>query len=92
MVLGTRGAVFLNCWYLEDGNNVDSIYLDFAKAFDKVDIGIHCHKLKKMRLTGNLGIFLHSFLSFWPMGSNLDFPKSKVESYKEQSLVQFYSL
>ena len=49
--------------YLEDGNNVDSIYLDFATAFDKVDIGILCHKLKKMGLTGNLGIFLHSFLS-----------------------------
>ena len=25
---------------LEEGNNVDSIYLDFSKAFDKVDIGI----------------------------------------------------
>ena len=40
--------------YLEDGNNVDSTKLDFAKAFDTVDIGILCHKLKKTGLTGNL--------------------------------------
>ena len=32
---------------VEKGNNVDVIYLDFAKAFDKVDHGILCHKLKK---------------------------------------------
>ena len=25
---------------LEEGHNVDRIYLDFAKAFDKVDLGI----------------------------------------------------
>ena len=31
---------------LENGENVDSIYLDFSKAFDKCDIGILLHKLK----------------------------------------------
>ena len=30
---------------LEEGNNVESIHLEFSKAFDKVDIGILCHKL-----------------------------------------------
>ena len=49
--------------YLEDGSNVDCIYLDFAKAFDKVDIGILSHKIKKMGFSGSLGIFLHNFLS-----------------------------
>ena len=31
--------------FIEDGDNVDSIYLDFAKAYDKFDIGILSHKL-----------------------------------------------
>ena len=49
--------------FLEEGNNVDSIYLDFAKAFDKVDIGLLCHKLKQMGIGGKLGVWLHNFLS-----------------------------
>ena len=44
-------------------NNVDSIYLDFSKAFDKVDIGLLCHKLRDMGISGKLGIFLNNFLS-----------------------------
>ena len=34
---------------LEKSNNVDVIYLDFAKEFDKVDHGILLSKLKKNR-------------------------------------------
>ena len=49
--------------FLEDGANVDSIYLDFSKAFDKVDIGLLCHKLRDMGISGKLGIFLNNFLS-----------------------------
>ena len=49
--------------FLEDGHNVDSIYLDFAKAFDKVDIGILCHKIRQMGISGKLGILLHNFLT-----------------------------
>jgi hypothetical protein len=49
--------------FLDDGNNVDTIDRNFAKAFDKVDIGILSHKLKDIGLTGNLGKFLHNFLS-----------------------------
>ena len=48
---------------LEEGNNVDSIYLDFSKAFDKVDPGILCHKLRELGISGKLGILLHDFLS-----------------------------
>lgn len=42
---------------------VDMIYLDFSKAFDKVDHGVLMHKLKKMGITGNVGKWLFSFLS-----------------------------
>ena len=38
---------------LEKSNNVDVIYLDFAKAFDKVDHGILLNKLKKSELMVN---------------------------------------
>ena len=48
---------------LEEGHNVDSIYLDFSKAFDKVDIGILCHKMKLMGITGTLGKWIHDFLT-----------------------------
>ena len=32
---------------LENGDNVDCVYLDFAKCFDKIDIGLLCQQLKK---------------------------------------------
>ena len=43
---------------LESGYNLDCIYLDFAKAYDKVDHGILLNKLKKF-----------GFLEFWEGGS-----------------------
>ena len=48
---------------LEDGHNVDTIFLDFSKAFDKVDKGILCRKMKRMGISGQLGIWIHNFLS-----------------------------
>ena len=48
---------------LESGQDLDSIYLDFAKAFDKVDHSILCTKLKKLRIGGKVGVWLHTFLS-----------------------------
>ena len=48
---------------LEEGKSVDVVHLDFAKAFDKVDIGITLRKLKSLGIHGNLGKWLLSFLS-----------------------------
>lgn len=48
---------------LEHNSNVDVIYLDFTKAYDKVDIGILLHKVREMGITGKLGLWLHSFLT-----------------------------
>lgn len=37
---------------LEKGCNVDVVYLDFEKAFDKVDHGVLLHKLRDLGITG----------------------------------------
>ena len=42
---------------------VDMIYLDFSKAFGKVDHGILLHKLKDLGITGKLGIWFFQFLT-----------------------------
>ena len=47
---------------VEAGFNVDSVYLDFEKAFDKVDHGLLCHRLKEKRIWGKTGIWLADFL------------------------------
>ncbi len=49
--------------YLEEGHNVDVLYLDFAKAFDKVDFLITLRKMKKLGITGRVGRWIHSFLT-----------------------------
>ena len=48
---------------LETGENIDVIYLDFLKAFDKVDIGILLRKAKALGISGKLGRWIHSFLT-----------------------------
>ena len=42
---------------------VDMVYLDFAKAFDKVDHGILLHKVKDLGITGKLGQWFYHFLT-----------------------------
>ena len=50
--------------FTESSCSVDMIYLDFSKAFDKVDHGVLLHKLRDMGIIAdNLGIWFHSFLS-----------------------------
>ena len=48
---------------LESGDNVDVVYIDFAKAFDKVDFDILLEKNSKHGIGGKLGRWLHSFLT-----------------------------
>ena len=48
---------------LEVGKNIDSVYLDFSKAYDKVDHGILMHKLRKLGITGSIGKWILNFLS-----------------------------
>ena len=48
---------------LEQGSGVDCIYLDFSKAFDKVETGVLLHKLKDAKILGKTGMWLASFLN-----------------------------
>ena len=48
---------------MEEGSNVDTVYLDFSKAFDRVDIGILMHKMRDMGVHGRLALWIHSFLT-----------------------------
>ena len=49
---------------LSSGNNtVDMVYLDFAKALDKVDHGVLLYKIKMLGITGKLGVWLYHFLT-----------------------------
>ena len=47
---------------LEADDNVDVIYLDFSKAFDKVDHIILLKKLELLGISGKLLIWIKSFL------------------------------
>ena len=42
---------------------VDMVYLDFTKAFDKVDHGVLLHKIKMLGITGKLGVWLYDFIT-----------------------------
>ena len=48
---------------LDSNSFVDMVYLDFSKAFDKVDHGLLLHKLRAVGITGNIGIWLFHFLA-----------------------------
>ena len=48
---------------LESGGNVDAVYNDFAKAFDKVYFDILLEKISKLGIGGKLSRWLHSFLT-----------------------------
>lgn len=47
---------------LQKGSNVDVIYLDFSKAFDKLDFKTLLLKLKRYGISSKLGRWLYSFL------------------------------
>ena len=48
---------------LEQSHNVDVVYIDFAKAFDKVDFMATMHKLISLGISGKVGRWIYSFLT-----------------------------
>lgn len=55
----SAGQHDLNC---NEHCGVDSIHLDFSKAFDKVDHGVLFHNLNELGVRGKLGIWIATFL------------------------------
>ena len=47
---------------LEEGVRIDTIYLDFAKAFDKVDHNILLKKVIDHKIKGKVGLWIKNFL------------------------------
>ena len=56
--------VFDDVMQILDGgcSTVDMVYLNFPKAFDKVDHVILLHKRKALGINGNLGVWFYNFL------------------------------
>ncbi|CAL4124516.1 unnamed protein product [Meganyctiphanes norvegica] len=48
---------------LSEGTRIDTIFLDFAKAFDKVDHDILLQKVAKHKIKGKIGLWLQEFLN-----------------------------
>ena len=47
---------------LAEGKEVHAVYLDFAKAFDKVETGVLLHGLRECRVLGKVACWVASFL------------------------------
>ena len=48
--------------YIDENANVDVVYLDFSKAFDKVDHTIVLQKMKNLGINGQVYTWMESFL------------------------------
>merc|ERR1712074_392555 len=48
---------------LHEGKRLDTVFLDFAKAFDKVDHNILLEKVKKHGIGGKIGRWIMEFLN-----------------------------
>ena len=48
--------------FVDEGNNVDVVTVDFSKAFDKVSHNLLLHKLEKYGIKGNIYAWISDFL------------------------------
>ena len=67
---------------LEKGHNVDVVYLDFAKAFDKVDFLVTMKKLKDLGVSVRIGRWIHAFLTNRKQSVVLEGKKSEATNVK----------
>ena len=59
---------------------MDVVYLDFCKAFDKVEFEVLLRKIKKLGIGGKIGRWLHSFLKQRQQVVLVNGAKSRQES------------
>ena len=67
---------------LNDGNEVDVIYLDYSKAFDKVDHCILLAKMKHYGITGKMYGWIEAFLTDRLQSVVVDGNKSSFQAVK----------
>ena len=48
---------------ISEGNRIDTVFLDFAKAFDKVNHEILLQKVAKQKIKGKIGLWIQEFLN-----------------------------
>ena len=48
---------------LSEGTRIDTVFLDFAKAFDKVNYEILLQKVVKQKIKGKIGLWIQEFLN-----------------------------
>ena len=65
-------------YQIENGKVIGAIFIDFTKAFNSVDHSILHHKLQACGITGNLLIFLLSYLSQRTQYVGINGKKSRV--------------
>ena len=47
---------------LLEGKNVEALFLDYEKAYDKIDLGRLLRKVKNLGITGKLGRWIGGFI------------------------------
>ena len=67
---------------IEEGFDVDVIYLDFAKAFDKVDFDIILKKLRSLGVKHRIGRWIHAFITGRTQSVLVNGARSKPASVK----------
>ena len=63
---------------MEQGYQVDAIYTDFSKAFDRVDIQLLLHKLKYYGVIGSILSWIRSYLTHRTQVVSINGHQSKV--------------
>ena len=66
------------------------VYLDFAKAFDKVDFMVTMRKLQEMGITGKLGRWIHAFLTHRKQAILVNGARSEPTEVKDRCLDPYY--
>ena len=80
---------------LLNGDNYDTLYLDYQKAFDRCDQGVAAFAIRKFGFQGDLGAWLYDFMRDrvqWVVANNAISSPSSVKSGVPQGSVLTFNL